>query len=271
MQLLPYHLASKYEHANFTVFFFLLVPGAPNLHENLLLRIEDGSRNVPIDLRRDPVAFPEPSYFTWNKDGQPLTGLVLTYSSVTFATVWRTDAGNYTVSATNFVLGDSTKQVGNDTGSFFLDVICRLCECASCVMYLHGVFILCSDGPSFQSRGPVQRYVLLNDSLSLVCGTGLDSNPQATITWTAPDGTTIKDNAQYDLENGPDIVRLNFTHTIISDTGTWRCDVIVTSERHAVSSGRLVLVDPEVIGAPIQHDIRLTVIGKHSIVYSNVL
>ena len=104
----------------------------------------------------------------------------------------------------------------------------------------------------------------MNDSLSLVCGTGLDSNPQASITWTAPDGTTVMDNARYDLEDGSDIVRLNFTHTILSDTGIWRCVATVRSESHFVSSSdwRLVLGQEAVIGSPIQHDIQLIVIGK---------
>ena len=62
-----------------------------------------------------------------------------------------------------------------------------------------------SDLPSFVTQGPTHQYILLGDSLSLVYGTGLDSNPQATITWTAPDGTTIMDNARYELDNGHDI------------------------------------------------------------------
>ena len=125
-------------------------------------------------------------------------------------------------------------------------------------------FCLHPDGPSFHTRGPTQHYLLLGDSLSLVCGTGLDSNPQATITWTAPDGTTIMDNARYDIENGPDIVRLNFTHTILSDTGIWSCVATVRSESHFVrsSDGRLELGQEVVIGSPIQHDIQLTVFGK---------
>ena len=93
------------------------------------MRIEEGDENVPVDLRQEPTAFPEPTMsgsFTWNKDGQPLTGLALTYSNVTFSTVRRTDAGNYTVSAMNFVLGSTTKQIGSDNGSFYLDVICKL-------------------------------------------------------------------------------------------------------------------------------------------------
>ena len=53
---------------------------------------------------------------------------------------------------------------------------------------------------------------LLGDPLFLVCGTGLASNPNAMVSWTAPDGTAIMANARYDLENGPKIVRLNLTH-----------------------------------------------------------
>ena len=111
-------------------------------------------------------------------------------------------------------------------------------------------------------KGPTTRYVLQNDTLSLVCGTGLDSNPQATVTWMAPDGTTIMDNARYDLVNGPEIVRLNFTHTILSDTGTWRCQVRVDSETYIVSGGMLVRQDNARIGELLTVDIELTVISE---------
>ena len=66
--------------------------------------------------------------FDWTRDGRPLTtGPALTYSSVTFSSIERTDSGTYSVLATNVVDG---VQVGNDTGSFTLDVICEsvLCE-----------------------------------------------------------------------------------------------------------------------------------------------
>ena len=119
-----------------------------------------------------------------------------------------------------------------------------------------------TDGPTFQMQGPTQRYVLINNTLSLICGTGLDSNPQATITWMAPDGTTIMDNARYDLENGPEIVRLNFTHTILSDTGTWKCRVVVMSEQYIVSGGMLVRQDSARIGELVTVDIELTVISE---------
>ena len=100
--------------------------GSPSLRDNLLVKIEVGTENITVDLNQEPATFPEPTRFSWNKDGQPLsvTDLTLTYSNVTFNTVRRADAGNYSVTATNFVL-PGANQVGNDTGSFYLNVICK--------------------------------------------------------------------------------------------------------------------------------------------------
>ena len=121
---------------------------------------------------------------------------------------------------------------------------------------------ICSpDPPSFVTEGPTQCYILLGDSLSLVCGTGLDSNPQATITWTAPNGITIMDNARYSLRNGSDVVRLNFTNAAMSDTGVWRCTVSVTSDRYIVSGGRLALEDQALIGS-ISVNIQVIIVGE---------
>ena len=113
--------------------------------------------------------------------------------------------------------------------------------------------------------GPTQRYVRLNDPLSLVCGYGLVSNPNAMVTWTAPDQTIITSNARYNLEGGPGIVRLNFTHTILSDNGIWRCEVEVMSERYVPSGGRLVQLDPGIIGEVVTIDIQLTVISEYQL------
>ena len=109
--------------------------------------------------------------------------------------------------------------------------------------------------------GPLRSYVLLNDSLSLVCGTGLESNPQATITWTAPNGTTIVDSARYDLENGPLFVRLNFTHTLPSDNGVWICWILVESEQDVVIDEQLTRTDSSPIGQTVVN-IELVVIGE---------
>ena len=83
--------------------------------------------DVTIDLCQDPAPFPEPSIFIWSKDGQPLSAdIPMTYSTVTFLSVTRNISGNYAVSVTNnFLLDNSSQQLGNDIGSFYLDVLCK--------------------------------------------------------------------------------------------------------------------------------------------------
>ena len=97
------------------------------MNKNFTLRVLESSRNFQINIGRNPTAFPvETVSFTWTRDGQPLIsgpGLSQTYSSVTFSSVNRQDSGNYSVFASNVVEGI---EVGNDTGSFSLDVICKL-------------------------------------------------------------------------------------------------------------------------------------------------
>ena len=97
------------------------------MQDGVVVRIEENSENVLVDLRQEPAAFPEPAYFRWYKDGQPLAQAdrPLTYSNVTFNTIRREDAGNYSVSATNFIIGSNTERVGSAIGGFFLDVICE--------------------------------------------------------------------------------------------------------------------------------------------------
>ena len=100
------------------------------MRDNFLVSIQEGDLDVPIDLQvvQEPAAFPEPSGFQWLVSGQPLirrNGITITYSSVTFDSVVRTDSGNYTVNATNFLLDNANEPVGNDMGSFYLDVLCK--------------------------------------------------------------------------------------------------------------------------------------------------
>ena len=107
----------------------LLYIGSPKLHKNLIVRIVEGYANVTVDLLQGPAPFPEPSSFKWSKDGLPLPNNLSqtsTYSSVTFPSVRRNHAGSYTVSATNFLLDNSSRQLGSDTGNYYLDVLCKL-------------------------------------------------------------------------------------------------------------------------------------------------
>ena len=100
------------------------------MRDNFLVRIEEGDENIPVDLQLDqnPAAFPEPTEFIWNVNGELLTYLPRTYSSVNSVStiiIRRNHAGNYTVFAVSYFLDDSTTHVGNDTGSFYLDVLCK--------------------------------------------------------------------------------------------------------------------------------------------------
>ena len=97
------------------------------MQDNFSVKIQEGDLNVPIDLFQEPAAFPEPSDFEWLVGGQPLkqNGITTTYSSVIFGSVMQSDTGNYTVTATNFILDNATQPVGSDTGSFYLDVLCK--------------------------------------------------------------------------------------------------------------------------------------------------
>ena len=115
--------------------------------DNFVVKLQEKADvNVPVDLRQDPPAFPEPTDFTWMRNGQPSlrSGLTTTYSNVTFDSVVRSDAGNYTVTATNFLLNDSNRPVGGDSGSFYLDVLCKCLYYVELLQYLPSCFIIAS-------------------------------------------------------------------------------------------------------------------------------
>ena len=56
----------------------------------------------------------------------------------------------------------------------------------------------------------------------LICG--LQSNPSATITWIAPNGTVISDKESY---SQGDVVQLNITSANRNDRGQWTCNMDV--------------------------------------------
>ena len=120
-----------------------------------------------------------------------------------------------------------------------------------------------SDTPSFATGAPTHQYALLGETSLLICGTGLDSNPPANITWTAPDGNTIVNNERYDLENGPN-VRLSITNMTLSEAGVWRCDVSVSSEVSILKKGSLIPQNDTLIDS-VNVTIQLTVVGETSI------
>ena len=119
-------------HSSIELFAFLvmlchIMLGPPTLRDDVVLKVRENGGRIPVNISEGSAAFPEPTLIQWSKDGQPLDGSrpELTYSTVTFDNVRRSDAGNYTAAATNFELDSTTEQVGNDTGSFYLDVLCK--------------------------------------------------------------------------------------------------------------------------------------------------
>ena len=112
-----------------------------------------------------------------------------------------------------------------------------------------------SDGPDILP-GPMQVAVRLGDPLSLVCGTNLMSNPSAAITWRDPNG--VVDNTRYDLVNDGTGIRLNFTNTISSDTGTWTCSVLVEGNNVTVGNK----TQPRLLIGERNITIDLTVVGE---------
>ncbi len=80
-----------------------------------------------MNLETGRSAFPLPEV-EWTKDGQSISsssGRVFGYPSLTISSVARSDSGVYSLSAMNFVLDEPLRQIGNDTGSFTLDVLCK--------------------------------------------------------------------------------------------------------------------------------------------------
>ena len=113
----------------FTVSF--LYSGPPNLLDNLPLVAVEGSTNT-VSLLQAPDASPFPQQFSWTVDGLPASNnsrVTFGYPSVTFQTFERADAGTYTLNATNYCLDNTSAEVGMDTGSFTLDVQCKLIRC----------------------------------------------------------------------------------------------------------------------------------------------
>ena len=70
------------------------------------------------------------------------------------------------------------------------------------------------------------------------------------------------ENNRVNIENGPNIVRLNINRTLPSDAGMWRCDIRTESDAYVVNNGILVQTNVTVIGELIQHDIELIIIGS---------
>ena len=68
------------------------------------------------------------------------------------------------------------------------------------------------------------------DKAELVIGENLESNPEAVVTWTTPQGVTFKEsNGRYTISSGPEKVQLSISGVSERDNGTWTVTVEVLS------------------------------------------
>ena len=118
-----------------------------------------------------------------------------------------------------------------------------------------------SDGPEIE-YGPTERAVRLGDPLMLLCGTGLDSNPRATVMWLDPAGGVVADNDRYDLiQDDAGIVRLDFNRTIDTDMGIWTCSIRVEGVNVTLPNGGGI-TPTRLIGSERSRSITLYIVGK---------
>lgn len=79
------------------------------------------------NLEMEPKAFPFPTFW-WTRNSvgvMNVSGSVyFGYPAVIFSNVSRNDTGTYSIFAENSII-DGDEMIGNDTGSFILDVLCK--------------------------------------------------------------------------------------------------------------------------------------------------
>lgn len=106
----------------------MIIAGPPQLATGLIGEVVEG-RGFSLDLSRGRDPFPYPRDFQWTRnDGAPLRNASRVswgYPSVVIRNVSRTDRGQYSLSAINYRLDNPSEEIGRETGSFQLDVLCE--------------------------------------------------------------------------------------------------------------------------------------------------
>ncbi len=125
---------------------------------------------------------------------------------------------------------------------------------------IKGINIFIIVGPSIE-RGPEQRAIPVGEPLSLVCGTNLMSNPQASIRWIDNQGVDVTSPSRLNTFANNTLVSLEFDNTTSQDTGTWSCVVtVVGTDVTQPSPGGGVT--PSVTIGEVTINISLTVVGE---------
>ena len=72
--------------------------------------------------------------------------------------------------------------------------------------------------------------------VSLVSGTGLESNPASSIEWRDNNGVVIADGGRYTFDNGPSTVSLRIADVTANDAGDWRCTITVMADGRTIGT-----------------------------------
>ena len=119
-------------------------------------------------------------------------------------------------------------------------------------LFMHRLY-LTIDGP-YMTEGPREYSVLIGNPVVLICGESLDSDPNATVTWTGPkSGEIHSDDERYIMSSGPNVT-LTIKKATESDSGTWKCTV----ENNGVAK----FCDKSISKRKLEVDILLDVVGK---------
>ena len=84
------------------------------------------NEELSLDMRDpdSPPAFPFPSQYMWTRQNDSMENRVFNYSSIFIGSVEPSDAGTYTLTATNYEL-DGVTLLGTDSASITLSVLCE--------------------------------------------------------------------------------------------------------------------------------------------------
>ena len=96
------------------------------------------------------------------------------------------------------------------------------------------------------------------DQADLIFGENLESNPEAVVTWTTPQGVTLRNsNGRYTMSSGPEKVKLSISDVSEKDNGTWTATVeVLSTETFENCSGQ------ESLSKKKEFHIQLIIVGK---------
>ena len=98
----------------------------PPLLMNRTVRFVEGGGDITVNVEGSPAAHPSPS-FQWRLSNTPLQNdskRMLEYATATINNVQRSDAGIYTLTASNIFV-DRDEVFATGSGGFTLDVLCE--------------------------------------------------------------------------------------------------------------------------------------------------